>query len=130
MKRGTTLTVTSLLAIVLFSLHWADEVARGLEPGTTSAAGGLVILGVWLSATLAFAERRMGLALILLGAILATGVPILHMQGRGLVGGRYATNAVLLFWVWTNLALGASGIISAVLAVQELWRRRRNLASV
>ena len=124
MKRNVTLTVTSLLSILFFSLHWADEVARGLEPGTISAAGGFVILTVWLSATLAFPERRLGLALILLGAILASGVPLLHMSGRGLVLGRYGTGSVLLFWVWTNIALGASGMISAVLAVQEFWRRR------
>ncbi len=128
MKRNVTLTVTSLLSILLFSLHWADEVARGLEPGTLSALGGFVILGVWLSATLAFAERRWGLVFVLLGAILASGVPVLHMQGKGLVGGRYATNSVLLFWVWTNIALGASGIISAVLAAQGLWSMRRSQA--
>lgn len=89
MKHQVTLTISSLLSILLFSLHWADEVARGLEPGTVSAVGGLVILGVWLCATVVFAERRAGLVLILLGAILASGVPVLHMQGKGLVGGRY-----------------------------------------
>jgi len=62
------------------------------------------------------------LSCILLGAVFAFAVPILHMQGKGLVAGRYATNSVLFFWVWTNIALGASGIISAVLAAQELWR--------
>jgi hypothetical protein len=125
MTRNVTLTLTSLLSILLFSLHWADEVARGLEPGTVSAAGGFLIMGVWLAATLAFGERRLGLSFILLGAVFAFAVPILHMQGKGLVAGRYATNSVLFFWVWTNIALGASGIISAVLAAQELWRRRR-----
>ena len=45
MKHRVTLTIMSLLSILLFSLHWADEVARGLEPGTVSAAGGQLILG-------------------------------------------------------------------------------------
>ena len=121
MKRNITLIVTSLFSILFFSLHWADEVARGLEAGTMSAAGGLVILGVWLSATLAFAEKRAGLVFLLLFGILATGVPLLHMQGRGLVLGRYGAGSVMLFWVWTNIALGASGIISAVLASRALW---------
>jgi hypothetical protein len=124
MKDRATLTIASLLSIVLFSLHWADEVARGIEPGTLNAAGGLVILGAWLSATLVFAERRWGLVLVLLGAILASGVPVLHMSGRGWVLGRYATNANLLFWVWTNIALGASGLVSLVLAVRVLWSTR------
>ena len=127
MKRNVTLTITSLLSILFFSLHWADEVARGLEPGTGSASGGLLILAVWLSATLVFPDRRLGLVLLLLGAILASGVPILHMQGRGLVLGRYGyTNANAMFcWVWTNIALGASGLLSLVLSVRLLWSLRR-----
>jgi hypothetical protein len=126
MKHRVTLTIMSLLSILLFSLHWADEVARGLEPGTVSAAGGLLILAVWLSATLVFPERRWGLVIILLGSILASGVPVLHMQGRGLVLGRYGTtNAnAMFFWVWTNIALGISGMLSLVLSVHELWSLR------
>ncbi len=93
MKHHVTLTISSLLSILLFSLHWADEVARGLEPGTVSAFGGLLILAVWLCGTLVFAERRWGLVIILLGAILASGVPVLHMRGAGLVGGRIANSS-------------------------------------
>jgi hypothetical protein len=126
MKHRATLTVMSLFSILLFSLHWADEVARGLEPGTVSAAGGLLILAVWLSAALVFPERRWGLVIILLGSLLASGVPVLHMQGRGLVLGRYGyTNSTaMFFWVWTNIALGASGMVSLVLSVRELWSLR------
>ena len=126
MKHRVTLTIVSLLSILLFSLHWADEVARGLEPGTVSAAWGLLILAVWLSATLVFPERRWAVVIILLGSILASCVPVLHMQGRGLVLGRYGTtnaNAVF-FWVWTNIALGVSGTLSVVLSVSELWSLR------
>ena len=125
MKRHITLTISSLLSILLFSLHWADEVARGLEPGTTAGVGGLVILAVWLCGTLVFSESRWGLGIMLLGAILASGVPILHMQGQGLVLGRYGQNAAMLFWVWTNIALGASGMLSVVLSARALWSTRR-----
>jgi hypothetical protein len=125
MKGRTTLTITSLLSIVLFSFHWADEMARGLEPGTISSAGGLLILAVWLSATLVFAESGWGLVIVLLGSILASAVPILHMQGSGLVLGRYANTNAMFFWVWTNIALGASGMVSLVLSVRSLWTLRR-----
>ena len=126
MKHRVTLTIMSSLAILLFSLHWADEVARGLEPGTVSAAWGLLILAVWLSATLVFPERRWGLVIILLASILASAVPVLHMRGRGLVLGRYGTtNAdAMFFWVWTNIALGVSGMLSVVLAARGLWSFR------
>jgi len=126
MKHHVTLTVSSLLSILLFSLHWADEVARGFEPGTLSSSGGLVILGVWLCGTLVFGETRWGLGIVLLGAVLASGVPVLHMTGRGLIGGRIAANSSgALFWVWTNIALGASGMLSLVLSVRALWRTWR-----
>lgn len=124
MNHKVTLTVTSLLSIILFSLHWADEVARGLEPGTMSALGGILLLAIWLTATLVFSDKRWGLAVVLLFSILAVGVPVLHMTGRGLVQGRYATNATMLFWVWTNIALGASGIVSFALSVRVLWSAR------
>lgn len=116
----------SSLTILLLSLHLADEVARGLEPGTVSAAWGLLILAVWLSATLVFPERRWGLVIILLASILASAVPVLHMQGKGLVLGRYGTtNAnAMFFWVWTNIALGVSGMLSVVLSVHGLWSLR------
>jgi hypothetical protein len=126
MKQNSILVVTSLLSILLFSLHWADEVARGIEPGTVSAFGGLLILALWLCATLVLAERRSGLVLMLLGSILASGVPVLHMQGAGLVGGRIAANSSgALFWVWTNIALGASGMLSFILSARALWNLRR-----
>ena len=128
MKHHVTLTISSLLSILLFSLHWAHEVARGLEPGTVSAFGGLLILAVWLCGTLVFAESRWGLVIMLLGAILASGVPVLHMRGAGLVGGRIANASGILgvfFWVWTNIALGASGMLSFVLSARALWSLRR-----
>jgi hypothetical protein len=128
MKRHVTLTITSLLSILLFSLHWTHEIARGTESGTLSSVWGLVILAVWLCGTLVFAEKRWGLVIVLLGAILASGVPILHMRGAGLVGGRIAAASGFLgtfFWVWTNIALGASGMLSVVLSMRALWSLRR-----
>jgi hypothetical protein len=128
MTHQRTLTFTSLLSILLFSLHWADEIARGIEPGTIDRTwGGLLILFIWLYGVLAIPERRLGLVIIMLGALLASGVPVLHMQGRGLVGGRIPVDSGgALFWVWTNIALGASGTISLALSVHALWSLRRS----
>jgi hypothetical protein len=127
MTQPRTLTVTSLLLILLFSFHWSDEIARGMEPGTIDRTwGGLLILFVWLYGAVAIPERPMGLVIILLGSVLASGVPVLHMMGRGLVGGRIPVDSSgVFFWVWTNVALGAIGTISLALSVRELWNRRR-----
>ena len=115
--------MTSLLSILLFSLHWADEIARGMEPGTIDRTwAGLLILFIWLYGTLAIPETRSGLVIVLLGSLAASGVPVLHMQGRGLVGGRIPVGSSgALFWVWTNIALGASGTISLALSIRALW---------
>ena len=127
MKHHVTLTIASLLSILLFSLHWSDEIARGLESGTLSSSGGLLILAVWLCGTLVFGDRRSGLVIMLLGAILASGVPVLHMTGKGLVGGRIPANSSgAIFWVWTNVALGASGMLSVVISVRALWSLKRS----
>jgi hypothetical protein len=128
MTEQRTLTVTSLLLILLFSLHWSDEIARGLEPGTIDRTwGGLLILFVWLYGAVAIPERRLGLVIILLGSVLASGVPVLHMMGRGLVGGRIPVDSSgAFFWVWTNVALGAIGTISLALSVRQVWHRRRS----
>ena len=121
-----TLIVTSLLSVLLFTLHWSDEISRGIESGTVSSSGGFAILFVWLYATLVLSDRRWGLAIVLLGALMASGVPILHMTGAGLVGKRIAANSPgAFFWVWTNIALGATGMISLALTLHAMWNLRR-----
>ena len=126
MKDKVTLTITSLLSALLFAFHWADEVSRGMEPGTVSAFGGVVILVVWLSGTLVLGERRSGYIITLIGGILGLGVLILHMTGRGMVGGRIPPNSSgAFFWVWTLIALGVTSTLSAILAARGLWSLRR-----
>jgi hypothetical protein len=125
MKNNVTLTVTSLLSILLFAVHWADEVSRGMEPGTLSAFGGVLILVVLLSGPLVLGERRSGYIIMLLGGIFGLGVLVLHMTGKGMVGGRIPPNSTgAFFWVWTLLALGATSTISAILAARGLWSMR------
>jgi hypothetical protein len=126
MKHNVTLTVTSLLSVLLFAFHWADEISRGMESGTVSSFGGVVILVVWLSGTLVLGDRRSGYIITLLGGILGLGVLILHMSGKGMVGGRIPPNSSgVFFWVSTLIALGSTSTISAILSARELWTLRR-----
>ena len=124
MKHKITLTVTSLLSILLFALHWVDEIARGLEPGGVSGLGGVLILVIWLYGALVLADRRSGHIIMLLGSIGALGVLVLHMRGAGLVGARIANSGRVFFWVWTLIALGVTGTFSAILSVHGLWSLR------
>ncbi|MEO7156760.1 MAG: hypothetical protein ABI039_04310 [Vicinamibacterales bacterium] len=122
MTSRLTLTITSMLSIVLFALHWFDEVARGLESGTVDGLGGVLILVVWMYGTLELRDRPSGYIIKLLGGILAFGVLVLHMSGRGLTGGRIPANSDgVLFWVSTAIALGATGLYSLILSATGLW---------
>ena len=121
MKRSVILTITSLLSILFMTFHLSDDIVRGFEPGGVRNVTGVLMLVVWLYGTLMLAGRRSGYIIILLGSILGSGVPILHMSGAGLVGGRIANSSGKLFWVWTLLTLQVTAIFSLVLSVLGLW---------
>ena len=126
MRPSVTLTISSLLSIILFSFHWADEISRGMESGRMDSIGGIVILVVWLVGTVALAERRPGYIITLLGGILGVGVLILHMQGAGLISRSIAGTPGIFFWVWTLITLGVTSALSVVLSVLGLWRKLRS----
>ena len=121
MKHKLTLTITSLLSILLFAFHWADDVVRGISPGGVSGLFGVLILVVWLYATLVLGERRSAYVIMLLGSLGGLGVLVLHMRGAGLVGGRIANSSGVFFWVWTLIALGVTSTFSAILSARGLW---------
>ena len=127
MKHSVMLTITSLLSVLFLTFHLADDIVRGMEPGGLSnLGGGVLIIVVWLYGTLVLAERRSGYIITLIGGILGLGVLILHMTGKGMVGGRIPPNSSgVFFWVWTLIALGATSTLSAILAARGLWSLQR-----
>ena len=125
MKHPVTLTIASLLSILFMAFHLTDDIVRGMEPGGVSTLVGVLILVVWLYGTVVLAERRSGYVIILLGSLLASGVPVIHMMGAGLVGGRIANSSGVFFWVWTLIALGVTAIFSVILSARGLWSLRR-----
>jgi uncharacterized membrane protein len=105
--------------------HIADDVVRGFEPGGFKNVSAILILAVWLFGTLALAGRRSGYIIMLLGALLGCVIPLVHMRGAGLVGGRLANSSGIFFFVWTLFALGATSLFSVTLSVLGLWNLRR-----
>ncbi|HEU4836850.1 MAG TPA: hypothetical protein VFS90_20630 [Pyrinomonadaceae bacterium] len=125
MKHNPILTITSLLSILLFTFHLSDDIVRGFEPGGFRHISGILIAVVWLYGTLVLSGRRSGYIIVLLASILGSLMPLAHMRGAGLVGGRVAGSSGMLFWVWTLITIGITAAFSVVLSVRGLWSLRR-----
>jgi hypothetical protein len=125
-KHDLRLTVFSLLSILFTSFHHADDVVRGMAPGQFSNLVPVLFLLVWLYATLVLAGRRVGYIIVLVVSLLASGLPIVHMMGAGLVGGKVANSSGAFFFVWTLIALGVTALFSVILSAHGLWRLRQN----
>ena len=123
MKRELLLTITSLLSLLLLTLHLADDIVRGMEPGGLSNLIGAVFISVfWLYGALVLAGRRTGYVILLLGSLLGLAVPYIHMRGKGVgVASGIANSSGGFFFVWTLLALGVTALFSAILSARGLW---------
>lgn len=122
MKPTVMLTTASLLSILLMTFHLADDIVRGMEPGTLSDLIAVPILVVWLYGTLVLAERRSGYVIILLGSLLGLLVPVIHMKGAG-VGGAIAQSSGAFFFIWTLFALAVTALFSVILSARGLWEQ-------
>ena len=120
MKQSVVLMIASLLSILFVTLHTADDIVRGMEPGTLFDLIVVPILVVWLYGTLVLAERRSGYIIVLLGSLVGCLVPVIHMKGAG-VGGAIAKSSGAFFFIWTLLALGVTALFSVILSARGLW---------
>ena len=123
MKENDLLTITSLLSILLMSLHLADDIVRGYEKGDLYNLTAVLIVCTWLYGLLLLKERRWGYIIVLLASLLSLAVPYLHMRGKGVaLSSRVAHSEGAFFFVWTLIALGVTALFSFILCVRGLWR--------
>jgi len=126
LKHNVMLTISTFLSLLFTSFHHADDVVRGLAPGKFSNIIPIVFLFIWLYATMLVLEkRRSGYITILVISILAIGLPIIHMRGAGMSGGRIANSTGAFFFVWTLVVIGVTALFSAVISARALWSLRR-----
>ena len=126
MKQNVMLTTASVLSVLFFSFHLADDIVRGMEPGTLTNITAVPIFVFWLYGTLVLAERRSGYIITLLGGLFSLVVPLAHMRGKGVgVASGIASSSGSLFFVWTLIAIGVTGLFSAILSAHGLWGLRR-----
>src|SRR5919201_5052784 len=121
MKHNAILVVTSLLSILLLTLHITDDIVRGISKAESSNTA-LLVLVVLLYGPLVLAERRSGHVIMLLVGLLAAAMPVMHM--RGMHYGEIARSAGWFFFVWTLWALGGLGGVTFILSALGLWNLR------
>ncbi|PYY24864.1 MAG: hypothetical protein DMG62_00950 [Acidobacteria bacterium] len=122
MKPNAVLVVTSLLSILLLTLHVTDDIVRGISKAESSNIA-LLVLTVLLYGTLVLAERRSGHVIMLLVGLFAAAMPVMHM--RGVHYPEIAKSTGGFFFVWTLWALGGLGGVTIMLAARGLWNLRR-----
>jgi len=126
MKPSIVLTTTSLLAIILLSLHLTDDIVYGTDASPASNVVVIAVLVIWLYGTLMLAERRSGHTIMLLGSVAGMVVFTVHVsRAGGLPAGALAQSSGAFFFVWTLLALAVTSVFSAVLSAYGLWNLRR-----
>ena len=118
MKHDAILVVTSLLSLLLLTLHITDDIVRGISKAEPSNIA-LLVLVVLLYGTLVLPERRSGHVIMLLVGFFAAAMPVIHMRGAHY--GEIAKSAGGFFFVWTLWALGGLGGLTLILAARGLW---------
>src|ERR1700729_2376731 len=104
MKRTIVLTSTSLLSILLVSLHLTDDIVYGTDKSAAANVIVVAVLVVWLYGTLVLGGRRSGYAIVLLGSLLGVVVFTVHVsRAGGLSAGTLAESSGAFFFVWTLL---------------------------
>ena len=122
MKPNAVLVVTSLLSILLLTLHVTDDIVRGISKAESSNIA-LLVLTVLLYGTLVLGERRSGHIIMLIVGVFAALMPVMHMRGAHYPD--IAKSHGGFFFVWTLWALGGLGGLTILLAARGLWSLRR-----
>ena len=135
MKRNVTLIITSLLSILFMTFHMTQDTLYA-RPGTAESTGSTLVavpvLVIWLYGTLVLTERRSGYVLMLVGSLIAIGMPVIHMLGPmgamsrpiRVFGGEVGKSGGAFLFFWTLMVLGVTGTFSLLLAANGLWGTR------
>jgi hypothetical protein len=121
MKSSVMLIVTSLLSILLLSVHIAEDISLGFADGGLLNLAAIAVLVVYLCGTLLLSDRRSGLIIVLVGSLMAVAMPVMHMTGAG-VGVKRSAGA--FFFIWTLYALGVTGTFGVILSARALRKTR------
>src|ERR1051326_5511184 len=83
MNRNLILVVTSVISILLMTFPLTQDVVHA-KVGNPEAGGSTLVavpvLVVWLYGTLVLGERRSGYIIMLIGSVIALGMPVIHAK--------------------------------------------------
>jgi hypothetical protein len=124
-KNNRMLIISSMLSILFMTFHLAQDTLHA-RAGTGEAGGstliGVPILVVWLFGTMVLGERRSGHIIMLVGSIMAMGMPVIHVMGAaGVFHVEFAKYSGAFWFFWTLHVLGVTGMLSLILSVRGLW---------
>jgi hypothetical protein len=119
MKQNVPLTVVSSLSLLFLMFHFTHDVIRQAEGANTYPIP-VLVFALWLYATLMLSGRMWGYVIMFLGGLFSAGMIIVH--SRGIVIGKSGG----FFFVWTLLALAATGWVTMILSVRGLWMLYRS----
>jgi hypothetical protein len=125
------LVIASLVSALLMTMHFADDIVRGMENGGLANLVIVPVLVLQLYAALVATERRWGHVILLLVSLMeGIVVPVVHFKVTGGVAGHgIATSSGGFLFVWTLVALGASATFAFVLSIRALWHDFRPLST-
>ena len=107
------LIVASLLSLILMIVHLTQDTIRQAE-GSMTYSIPVVVLALWLYATLMASDRIWGCVMMLLGGLFIVAMIVVH--ARGIV----VTGSGGFFFVWTLFALSTTGWLTIILAARSL----------
>jgi hypothetical protein len=114
MKHNVALTITSLLTLLLLTVHFTQDVIRQPD-GVNRYPIPVIIFALLLYGTLVLSDRVWGYVIMLFGGLCGAGMIVAHSRGT-VVG-----NSGGFFFVWTLFAVSTTGWVTMILAARSLW---------
>lgn len=129
MKPEKMAAILPLLILVLLTVHLSHDMVYGYEPARLTSLIAAPFVALWLYAALALAGRRSGYVLLLVGGLVASVVPIVHMSGNGIRDEVVHSSGGFLF-ILTLIALAMSASLSFALSIHGFWRLKGGVVSL
>ena len=115
------------MSLYLVAIHLPDDYVHGFDKHVVDSPYPILIFVVWACGLLLARERLIGRIILLLGGLVAIGMPVLHLNGH--FRPEFATSNGALRFLWILYALGTTGALIVILALKELLGRRRSPSS-